>query len=184
MRPKIVTTQTLHLIDPAVDCFIIKNTLTKKMCCELVAYLKCFAYLNRDHSRVKGENWHYMLNVKDITFDYFTFNELEKLDFPLLTDAYQNLFNLYNILGEKTFYNDFKKEIKISDFATDFRTICPLVFWYFNGLSKFDFHKHDIRNQKFQLLTNLTQPNYDYIGGETSKRIPEYDIMFKITRCL
>jgi hypothetical protein len=23
-----------------------------------------------------------------------------------------------------------------------------------------------------------------YIGGETSKRIPEYDIMFKITRCL
>ncbi len=120
-----------------------------------------------ENTRFRGENWHYYIREHGNFFDSFLFNGLAKLDYEPLTLAYKNLFNIYNLLGESTELNDFEKEISITDFNTNFRTINPLAFWYVNGQSKFSFHKHDIRNQKFQLLTNLTQPDIDYIGGET-----------------
>lgn len=116
---------------------------------------------------IQGENWHYIVKSNENYFDSFLFNDLEKLDFPALTSTYRKLFYYYQKLGEKTFYNDFEKEIGINDFKTDFKTINPLVFWYYNQKSVFNFHKHDIKNQRFQLLTNLTQPGYDYSAGET-----------------
>ena len=167
MRPKIVTIETLQQVDPTKECFVIKKTLDEEICIKLVDYLRNFAKENKKNKKTKGENWHYSVNSNGNFFETFLFNDLAKLDFSLLTLAYKNLFDIYNILGEHTVINDFNKEITISDFFGDFRIINPLVFWYFNEKSDFGFHKHDIRNQKFQLLTNLTQPKYDYDSGET-----------------
>jgi len=167
MKPKIVTLDTLNKVDPSHDCFIIKESLPRKICTEIVAFLKEFSIKNAENERFRGENWHYIVRSHNNFFDSFLFNELSTLNFPLLTLAYKNLFDLYRNLGESTDLNNFEREITISDFKTDFRVINPLVFWYFNEKSQFGFHKHDMRNQKFQLLTNLTQPKHDYIGGQT-----------------
>jgi len=84
-----------------------------------------------------------------------------------LIGAYKKLFDIYNQLGEETDSNNFDIDCKNSEFITEYKIINPLVFWYYNNKSKFGFHKHDLRNQKFQLLLNLTQPGIDYIEGET-----------------
>jgi len=188
MKPKIVTLETINQVDPSCECFIIKNTLSKEICSALVEYLEKFANENAENLKFSGENWHYLVRSNNNFFNSFLFNDLSKLNFSLLTSAYKNLFNLYNKLGESTFHNDFQKEIKISDFVTNYRTINPLVFYYFNQKSQFGFHKHDIRNQKFQLLTNLTQPKYDYLGGETwvymAQGKPDLNDIFLEEKCV
>jgi len=167
MKPKIITLDKLDTVDPASECFIVKNTLSKEECKSIVDFLHVFMMQNDENVRYRGENWHYFVRSNNNYFDSFLFNDLSSLGSSLLTSAYFNLFKLYNTLGESTFYNDFGREITISDFTTTFKVINPLVFWYLNSRSKFGFHKHDVRSQKFQLLTNLTQPGYDYLGGET-----------------
>jgi hypothetical protein len=167
MKPRIITSESLSDVDPSKECFVLKNSLDKNLCLEIVEFLKEFSKKHDENIRHNGENWHYFVRSNNNYFDSFLFNELCSLKFEPLIFAYKNLYNLYNLLGESTEINDFEKEIKISNFKTDFRIINPLVFCYFNEKSQFGFHKHDIRNQKFQLLTNLTQPNHDYLGGDT-----------------
>lgn len=167
MKPKIININSLSSVDPTKDCFIIKDVLDPKICTQITNQLVKFSDDNPENFRVNGENWHYFVRSHGNYFDSFIFNDLDKLGSSELKFAFRMLYNLYKDFGASTFCSDFEKEIKISDFVTDYSVINPLVFRYFNEKSIFGFHKHDPRNQKFQLLMNLSSPGVDYVGGYT-----------------
>jgi hypothetical protein len=167
VKPLIVTLDTLSQVDPVRDCFIIKKVFDAEFCESISRFLIRFSAINPENHKVDGENWHYWVKTNGNSFDSFIFNSLDKLNERPLTDAYRKLFHIYTLLGESTHLKDFDKEIKIDDYHTDYRVINPLVFFYAVNSSNFNFHKHDSRNQKFQLLLNLTQPNIDYCNGKT-----------------
>jgi hypothetical protein len=167
LKPTIISQSELNRVDPTKECFIIKNVMPVSDCYEIVEYLTLFSKEHEENKKVHGENWHYYVRTNGNFFDSFLFNELSRIESKTLIKAYKKLFDFYNLFGEKTELNNFEEETKISDFYTQYRIINPLVFYYFVQKSQFGFHKHDSRNQKFQLLMNLTQPGVDYIGGET-----------------
>ena len=167
MKPTIITIRELRSVNPSTDCFIIKNALPIDSCVRIVEFLNFFSANFAENVKSAGQNWRYFPKNNGNFFETYIFNELDLIDSAFLFEAFRRLFDLYNMLGEATFLNDFERETKISSFSTDFRIINPLVFRYPTEKSRFGFHKHDSRNQKFQLLTNLTMPGIDYVGGET-----------------
>lgn len=167
IKARQISINELNKVDPLTDCFIIKNVFSKQKCDRVINFLKRFSSENKENERVAGQNWHYLVRSNNNFFDSYIFNSLASLDCFELKLMYRRLYELYNFFGGKTFVNDFDKEIKIQDFTTNYKIIQPLCFWYFNNKSTFNWHKHDLLNQKFQLVTNLTQPGFDYKEGET-----------------
>lgn len=153
-------------LDPTRDCIVIRDVLNEGHCDYLVDFLTRFSKDNAPNQRLGGENWHYFVSSKGNSFDSFLFNNLKGLGDAKLTEAYGTLYKIYNVMGERTHYDNFELETGI-DNVLEHRMINPLVFYYPAETSNFGWHKHDIRNQKFQLLCNLTQPGIDYTQGET-----------------
>jgi len=167
MQPHIISKSDIHKIDFSKECVIIKEFFTSNECTEVSEFLKKFKKHNEENFKSDGENWHYTVKSNGNCFQTFIFNELCGISFLPLVNMYQSLFNLYIDLGECNNMNTFAKQIATNDFSTNKRIINPLVFSYPVGLSNFGWHKHDIRAQKFQLLANLSIPEFDYTGGET-----------------
>lgn len=99
---KIVTQKTLEDINPLKECFIIKNTLDKKLCLEIVDFLNYFKRNLDENIRKNGENWYYLVRSNNNYFASYLFNELHRLKFEPLRFAFENL---YNLLGENTEIN-------------------------------------------------------------------------------
>jgi len=99
------------------------------------------------------------------TFQSFLFNELSKIDNLNIKCVYEKLWNIYQECGEPVDFHTFESAIRSID--NNCHHINPLVFRYFGESSNFGWHKHPGKNNRFQLLINLSRPGIDYTAGET-----------------
>jgi len=164
---KQISLEQLSAVDPDRECFIIKSVIAPPTCRAIVKFLDHFSSLAAPNERCGSENWWYDVSDRGNSFRSFMFYELGQVGSPDLLETYRTIFNLYRHFGEAGELEGFDQLISDSSFTTNYRTINPLVFSYPCGTSNFGWHRHDARNQRFQLLLNVTAPNRDYRGGET-----------------
>ena len=137
-------------------------------------YLKEILKSQEQNKPFEGNNWHYDVKKVDTYFHSFLFNELSLVTCTSLLNAYKSIFEYYKFLGQDI-EGEFFHHIG-SPLPENSKTINPLVFWYPAGIGKFDWHQHPPQYQKFQLLLNLTQPNFDYVGGQTHVKLNEEQV--------
>lgn len=81
--------------------------VTSKDCNLAIEFLQRALNTYSDNERFNGENWHYQVKKENINFDSFIFNNLAGLiDTPLI-NFYQELYSLYNNLGEQFDFKSF-----------------------------------------------------------------------------
>jgi len=168
------TAKQLDTIDLKVDLesepIIFKRQIglliAKKAQAEVLNFFEC----NQENEN-RGSNWWYTVEKEKTFFKSILFLSGDGLDnLPNLKKCFTSLFETYQKYGLIPIDSTFN-EMR-SPTSDDMVAINPIVFYYPAGTGIFDWHSHDPEYQQFQLLANITQPEIDYLGGETQILMP------------
>jgi hypothetical protein len=128
--------EAVNSINSATMPFIVKGFVDKVACDAVLVELQNYQLKFRQNERFHGDNWHYLVNKKDIQFTSFSFNSLNSLPSSNLVSMYSKMFDAYTVLGDDI-QQDFEFHTQNN---LDGRTINPLVFWYPHSIGQFDWH--------------------------------------------